>query len=166
MTSDKQELTAERLREVLAYDPATGVFTQKVRTSIRVKVGAVAGSLHRRGYIHITIDGRRHFAHRLAWLYVTGEWPPDQIDHRNGIRDDNRVDNLRLANKALNMQNMREACADNKTGFLGVSPRRGKFRSTITVNGKQKHIGTFPTPEEAHAAYLKAKRQLHPFGTL
>ena len=166
MTDSKQELTAERLRELLDYDPATGVFTRKVRTTNRIKVGDVAGYLRNDGYIRIKIDGRMHLAHRLAWLYVKGESPPDQIDHRNGIKTDNRIANLRLATHIENMHNRRKPHADNKTGFLGVSPSYGMFQARIGVNGKIKHIGTFPTPEEAHAAYVQAKRQLHPFGTL
>ena len=90
MTSEKS-LTAERLREVLDYDPDTGVFTRKVRTASSVKVGDVAGSLNGKGYIRIRVDGRLYFAHRLAWLYVHGEWPVDQVDHINGIKNDNRI---------------------------------------------------------------------------
>lgn len=160
-----KELTAERLREVLDYDPDTGVFTRKVRTG-NVKIGDVAGSFNGKGYIRIGIDGRLHRAHRLAWLYVTGEWPKDQIDHINGDRGDNRLANLREVNNAENQHNLRKARADNTTGFLGVSPRYGKFRAYIMVDGKNKHLGCFPTPEAAHAAYLEAKRGLHPFGTL
>ena len=111
MTDSKQELTAERLREVLAYDPDTGVFTWKARTSpfSRVNVGDVAGNLRRDGYIEICVDGRKHQSHRLAWLYVYGEWPADQIDHINGIRTDNRIANLREANNAENHHNLRKA---------------------------------------------------------
>ena len=119
------DLTAERLREVLDYGPDTGVFTWKIRTNSRVKVGDVAGALRPDGYIQISIDGRLHRAHRLAWLYVTGESPPDQIDHINGVRDDNRIANLRLATSAENKQNLRRAKSRNKTGFLGVcTPRK------------------------------------------
>lgn len=161
-----KELTAERLRELLDYDPDTGVFTRKVRTANNVQVGDVAGALRHNGYIQISIDGRLHLAHRLAWLYVTGESPPSEIDHINGVKNDNRIANLRLATSAENKHNQRKPHADNTTGFLGVTHRRGKFMAQIMVDGKKKFIGDFKNPEEAHAAYLKAKRQFHPFGTI
>ena len=163
-----KDITAERLREVLDYDPATGVFTWKARTSpfSRVNVGDVAGGLKTKGYIRIKLDGRELLAHRLAWLYVNGEWPADQIDHISGIRTDNRIVNLRLATNAENQHNQRKPQADNTTGFLGVSPEYGKFKARIVVDGKNKHLGMFHTPEEAHAAYVDAKRKLHKFGTL
>lgn len=161
-----KELTADRLREILAYDPETGVFTWKVRTANCVRVGDVAGSFDDKGYIKIKIDGRMHKAHRLAWLYVHGVWPKSGIDHVNSVRDDNRSANLREATQAENMQNERVSRSNNKTGFLGVAPSYGKFQAQIWVGGKKMHIGTFDTPEEAHAAYLAAKREFHPFGTI
>lgn len=165
MTTEKS-LTAERLREVLDYDPATGLFTRKVRTARNVQVGDVAGSLNGKGYICIRVDGRSHKAHRLAWLYVHGVWPQSGIDHINGIKDDNHIINLREATHSDNQQNLRKPHADNKIGLLGVSRSQGKFKAQIKVYGKVRTIGRFHTPEAAHAAYLKAKRQLHPFGTL
>ena len=161
-----KELTVERLREVLDYCPDTGVFTWKIRTNSRVKVGDVAGCLDKDGYLRIQIDSRLHFTHRLAWFYVTGEWPPDQIDHINGIRDDNRIANLRAATRSENGQNRRKPQANNTTGYLGVTRHRGKFLAKIRLDGKRKHLGLFNTPEEAHAAYLKVKREIHPFGTI
>ena len=160
------DLTAERLREVLDYDQETGVFTWKIRTHSRVKAGDVAGALRPDGYIQISIDGCLHRAHRLAWLYVTGESPPSEIDHINCVKNDNRISNLRLATRSENLQNQLRAKSNNNTGFLGVSPNLWKFKAEIQVDGKRRYIGTFPTPEEAHAAYLKAKRQLHPYGTI
>ena len=160
------DLTAERLREVLDYCPDTGVFTWKIRSNRRVKVGDVAGALRHNGYIQIGIDGCLHRAHRLAWLYVTGESPPSEIDHINCVKNDNRIANLRLATSAENKQNQSKAQKRNKAGFLGVSPHEGKFQAQIKVDGKKMHIGRFNTPEEAHAAYLEAKRRLHPFGTI
>lgn len=161
-----RDLTAGRLRELLDYDPDTGVFTWKISRRGRVKAGDVAGALRHDGYIQIGIDGRLHQAHRLAWLYVTGESPPSEIDHISCVRTDNRIANLRLATRSENQQNQSKAQKRNKTGFLGVSPHQGKFQAQIKVDGKVRTIGRFPTPEAAHAAYLEAKRQLHPFGTL
>ena len=165
MTERKQELTAERLRELLAYDQDTGVFTWKVNVS-NVKAGGVAGGHNTKGYTHIKIDGRKHSAHRLVWLYAHGEWPPAEVDHINGIKADNRIVNLREATRSENAHNLRKSHADSKTGFLGVAPSYGKFKAHIMVDGKKKHLGYFPTPEEAHAAYLAAKRQLHSHNTL
>ena len=166
MTTSEKSLTAERLRGIMDYDPEIGVFTRKVRTANCVRVGDVAGSFTSKGYIRIKIDGRLYFAHRLAWLYVHGEWPVDQVDHINGIKNDNRIVNLREGNNAENQHNQRKPQANNKTGLLGVAPSYGKFVAQITVDRKYRHLGTFPTPEEAHAAYLAAKRQLHSHNTL
>lgn len=160
------DLTVERLRELLDYDPDTGLFTWRVRTRNSVKFGDVAGCFSSTGYWQIQIDGRKHRAHRLAWLYVTGEWPTSDLDHINGIRDDNRIANLRAATRSENGQNQREPQSHNKVGYLGVHSHQGKFRAIIILDGKKKHIGCFPTPEAAHAAYLEAKRRLHPFGTI
>ncbi|MCK9994454.1 MAG: hypothetical protein Dbin4_02974, partial [Alphaproteobacteria bacterium] len=99
------ELTQSRLKELLHYDPDTGVFTRRVQTSSNARVGDVAGCLHPEGYRHIQIDGKRYAAHRLAWLYMTGEWPTNQLDHLNGVRDDNRWGNLREATHGQNQQN-------------------------------------------------------------
>jgi HNH endonuclease/AP2 domain len=158
-------LTAERLREVLNYDPETGIFTWKLRTSWRVRVGDFAGSQFGKRR-QIGVDGVDHYVHRLAWLYVYGVWPASGIDHMNGDPSDNRICNLREATQAQNMQNLRKADKDSKTGFLGVSEDKKKFTARIMANGKKYHLGNFSTPEEAHAAYVQAKRRLHEFNTL
>lgn len=159
-------ITSDRLRDLLNYDRGTGVLTWRVRRGGCVNAEDVAGRIHHTGYIAVCVDGRMYLAHRLAWLYVTGEWPVDQVEHRNGIRSDNRWDNLRAATNAENGQNRQGAHVNNKSGMLGVSPSRGLWRATINVDGKQKYLGRFSTPEDAHAAYLKAKSVLHPFQTL
>lgn len=164
---DQPIITAARLREVLHYNPITGVFTWRVRTSTCVQVGDVAGGSGSGGYIDIRIDGRKHGAHRLAWLYMTGELPEHEIDHENTCRSDNRWDNLRDATHAQNMQNLRKAPSHNTSGFLGVSEdRRGLWRAQIMVGGRNKSLGYHQTQELAHAAYLEAKARLHPFQTL
>jgi len=161
-------LTAERLRELLHYDPETGVFIWLVSTNGRIRVGDVAGHLTAAGYRRIKIDGRCYFSQRLAWLYVHGVFPFNQSDHRNGQRDDNRLCNLRDVDHSGNMQNRRRAHLQNKSGFLGVSldKQRGKWTAIIQANGKKRNLGRFTSPELAHAAYLKAKRELHPMGTI
>ena len=161
-----KELTAERLRELLDYCPDTGVFTRKIRTSNRVKVGDVAGFLRHDGYIGICVHRGWFLAHRLAWLHVHGEWPAKFLDHINGDRSDNRITNLRKATNAENKQNSLRPHVDNKTGYLGVCHDKEKFKAQICINGRIRYIGCFPTPEAAHAAYLEAKRRLHPFGTI
>ena len=161
-------LTQDRLQELLNYDPDSGLFTWLKSISRRVKAGEVAGGLSTGGYIRIRIDGKKYKAHRLAWLYTLGNWPSDYIDHINGIRNDNRIVNLREATNAENKQNQRVANVNNKTGLLGVSFHRksGKFIARITVNGIRIGIGNFDNAEEAHQAYLRKKQELHPFQTL
>ena len=155
-----RELTAERLREVLQYDPETGVFTRLVDRGGR-KVGVVAGSVTGHGYTSIQIAGVRYLAHRLAFLWMTGEWPIDDVDHINGVAGDNRWSNLRPATRAENMQNQRRAQSNNKLGLLGVCRDGNRFSARIKVDGQRIHLGLFATPEQAHAAYLDAKRRLH-----
>lgn len=154
------QLTAERLSEVLAYDQSNGAFTWLVKVSGR-RVGDKAGGIDEHGYIRIVVDGLRYKAHRLAWLYVNGDWPGGDIDHINGDRSDNRISNLRDIPHAANTQNRRKAHKNNGTGLLGAHRDRNSFKSSIHSDGKQIFLGMFDTAEEAHQAYLKAKRRLH-----
>jgi hypothetical protein len=160
------ELTAQRLRELLHYDPETGLFTRLVVTCNKVKIGDVAGTLHYTGYFNIRVLGVIHQAHRLAWLHAHGNWPAGDIDHLNGIRTDNRLCNLRDVVRRVNTENQRKAKRRNIVGLLGVSPWRNRFMAQIQVRGKKRYLGMFDTPEEAHAAYLKAKREHHEGNTL
>lgn len=164
----KTALTVALLRELFDYDAETGLFKRKVSTTNRVKVGDVAGAKNQKGYINIMVCARLHPAHRLAWLYVHGVWPQGQIDHINGIRDDNRIGNLREATNAQNMQNQRRAHRNSQTGALGGHPHKenGNYVAQIRVDGKVRHIGSYRTAEEAHYAYLQAKRRLHPNGEI
>jgi hypothetical protein len=159
-------LTPDRLREVLKYHKTTGNFVWRVRTSNRVRVGEVAGTLHDEGYIKITVDGAQYLAHRLAHLYVLGRWPEADVDHRNTDRADNRWRNIRPATRAENMQNLRKAHADSQTGILGVTPADGRFSARISSNGVTVRLGRYDTPKQAGRAYVHAKRKLHTFGTL
>jgi hypothetical protein len=148
-------LTQERLKELLDYDPETGVFTWLASTTNRISVGDVAGSVDRLGYRRIALDRRDYKAHRLAWLYMTGEWPTSDLDHINCDKDDNRIANLRLATEAQNGANRRKN-SNNTSGYKGVSSSRGRWRAEIRVNGRARRLGHFTDPAAAHAAYVAA----------
>jgi hypothetical protein len=151
------DVTAEYVRELFHYDPATGVFTWKKPKSNRTKVGSVAGSPNNLGYVYLTIDWVKYRAHRVAWLYVYGSWPDQEIDHINGLRSDNRIANLRQSDRSLNMLNTAGKKKPNMAGLYGVRPSGGKFTSGIVKDGKYNHLGTFDTAREASSAYENAK---------
>ncbi len=156
-------LSANYLREILNYDPETGIFTWKVcRGSSRA--GNVAGSKGGDGYTQISINGKSYKAHRVAWLYVTGEWPEYQVDHRNGVKHDNKWNNLREATQAQNGQNQKLR-RTNVSGYLGVCwcAKYSKWQAQIMVNKRNRFLGIFDDPAEAHNAYLAAKAELHEF---
>jgi hypothetical protein len=159
------ELTQERLKELLSYDPATGEF-RCIEARGNLKSGSVAGCVwaNRAGhqYRHIKINRRAYGAHRLAWLYVHGRWPPAHIDHVDGNGLNNSIANLREATHAENQHN-RGAKANNTSGFKGVcwAKRSGKWVATITVGRRQRHLGFFDDPAEAHAAYCAAAGEMH-----
>ena len=159
-TTPANELTAEKLRMLLHYEPATGIFTRKVRTSTRVKVGDVAGCLNSGdGYLQIRLQSQRYKSHRLAWLYVYGVWPEDQIDHINRIRTDNRISNLREVSHKQNHQN-RSKSSHNTSGHSGVSwyKQKSRWRAQITHNQKDIHLGLFTNLEDAIAARKAAEK--------
>jgi HNH endonuclease len=159
-------LPVERLRELLSYDPATGHFVWLVSTSRRVRVGSRAGYRQPDGQRIIRIDTDPYVAHRLAWLYMTGEWPRSLIDHENMDRDDNRWSNLRQATKSLNGAN-KGPPSNNTSGFKGVVRVKGYYvreradawKAEITVNMRHRHIGYFRTPELAAAVYAEAAKR-------
>jgi len=164
------KLTQSRLKELLHYDPQTGQFTWIKNHGKSIRAGTPADNRHpTHGYIRVRVDDVLYAAHRLAWFYMKGEWPRGEIDHRNGIRDDNRWKNLRDGSHGQNQQNRRRTNKNNLSGgLLGVTRPKNciRFQAKIVVDGKERYIGSFPTPEEAHAAYLKAKRELHPGCTI
>lgn len=154
-------LTAERLRTVLSYDHETGIFLWKVALSRCIKVGAVAGARHVEGYLVIWVDGRSYKAHRLAWLYVHGEWPP-RLDHEDGVKNNNRLANLRVATYSQNSANTGRY-RNNTSGFKGVHFLEGKWAAQIRKEGKKHYLGRYETPQAAHDVYCKAAEAM--FGT-
>ena len=155
----RQEITAEYLRSILNYDPETGIFTRKVRTSNSVKVGDVAGCSNGCGYLQIRLHNRLHLAHRLAWLYVYGEWPKGQIDHINRNRSDNRISNLREVSHKQNGQNAGKY-SHNTSGHTGVSwyKHTSRWQAQIMHNYKLIHLGRFTDIGEAIAARKAAEK--------
>lgn len=154
-------LTYDRLREVLNYNADTGVFTWRIKLSRKVVVGREAGGLKPTGYMTVRVDTRSYYAHRLAWFYVYGSWPPDEIDHINGSRADNRIGNLRTATRKQNMEN--RTPAPGTSGYRGVCwlDANQKWRASITHNRKNHYLGLFDTAEEASAAYKEAAAIYH-----
>jgi hypothetical protein len=145
-------LTINRLHELLSYDPATGNFMWKVGRQGTNK-GQPAGGLDNRGYRFIRIDGRRYYAHRLVLFYESGEWPPEQVDHINGAKGDNRRSNLRLATPSQQSANSKLA-VNNTSGAKGVvwSKRRRKWQVQV-INFGTKHLGYYTNFDDARAAY-------------
>jgi hypothetical protein len=155
------DLTPEYLRQVLAYDPKTGVFTW-LRNYQKSRIGQPVGRTDHNGYTKIVLDGVAFAGHRLAWMYVKGRFPRGEIDHRNGIRTDNRIKNLRDTTRVVNRQNQRRPNVGNRSGYLGVSlMRNGRFQAKIHAGGLTRHLGTFATAIEAHLVYVEAKRIYH-----
>lgn len=153
-------MNAELVREILDYDPLTGVFRWRV-PMVQHRADGVAGHPMRDRW-RISYKSREYEAHRLAWLYMHGEWPKQFIDHIDGNALNNRIANLRDVSRQINVQNRRSADKDSLTGVLGATARGRRFRSQIAVNNKNISLGTFDTALEAHRAYLKAKQELHP----
>ena len=150
-------LTQARLKQLLEYDPETGDFWWKEGR----QKGQYAGSHTGKGYLQIQLEGRKYFAHVLAWFYVIGQCSECQIDHINGIRDDNRWKNLREATGNQNQHNSKLR-SDNTSGYKGVTWRkyRNKYRARIKFYGKNLLLGYFSSPEDAARAYDAKAREL------
>ena len=151
-------LTQERLKELLSYDPETGVFRWLTHSG-RATSGDKAGSLSK-GYLYISVDKQKYLAHRLAWLYINGSWPTKDIDHRDTDSSNNRFFNLREATKPENLRNV-GLRSHNASGFKGVhfNKAAGKFQAGARLNGKYNYLGCFTTAElasEAYQAFAKA----------
>ena len=158
----KIPLTLKRLKEALSYDPVTGLFTWRIQCAHRNTVGDVAGSSQGNGYISIGIDNNTTLAHRLAWFYVKGKWPPGLIDHRDLCRSNNKWSNLRPATHGQNNRN-RPARRHSSTGLKGVTfvKRSGKYHARIMHNKRLEILGDFGSAIMAAEAYRLAAERLH-----
>ena len=152
-------VTHKRLKELLNYDPDTGVFTRKLYVRGH-KVGEVVG-FDWNGYRGIKLDGKGYQAHRLAWLYVYGEHPKHEVDHINCNKMDNRIANLRDIPKNKNRENQIAPYKNNKLGVQGVSMHRGKYKAQIQIAGVVTYLGVHETLEAAKQAYIDAKKKYH-----
>lgn len=146
------------LMQALDYDPGTGIFRWKVRPSNSIQPGSIAGGVNNEGYHRIGYKGRLYLSHRLAWLFMTGEWPT-LIDHRDLNRLNNAFCNLRQATFSENNVNKKPAGRWGK-GVTFV-PRSGKFRAQIRFAGRRYELGYFTSQQDACAAYDTAARRLH-----
>ena len=163
----KPRITQARLMEVLVYEPDTGNFFWRVNRG-KVRAGTRAATSAGDGYLSTAIDYTDYRHHILAWIYVYGEYPEQQIDHVDGNRSNNAIRNLRLASQSENNQNQRRPRGTNRHGMLGVHFRKDtkKWSAHIGVNGVQHSLGCFSTPEAASAAYIQAKKKYHPYQTI
>ena len=156
------ELTCDYLKSVLNYNPDSGVFTRKKRTSNSVAIGDVAGGVNSIGYVTISLLNKRFSAHRLAWMYMNGSMPNGEIDHINRVRDDNRICNLR---DVTSKQNSRNTGLSNRntSGYKGVSydKKRELWTATMSINGKSTYLGASTSPEGAAEKYSNKEIELY-----
>ena len=152
-------ITQDKLKSLLNYDKNSGEFTW-INSRYKSKNGTVAGCINKFGYIQITVDGKTYKAHRLAWLYVTGKWPDEYIDHINQIRNDNRFINIRECNQSQNQMNT-GLSSKNTSGFKGVNwhKRTNTWMARAYLNGQQIILGHFLDKKEASNVYLEFVRE-------
>jgi hypothetical protein len=156
-----KEVTVDEILSILDYDKDLAVFYWKKYRSSSARKGQLAG-YDCLGYSIIKIKQVRYQAHRLVWLIETGKWPEYEIDHIDGNKLNNHISNLRDVPVNVNRQNIKRACSSSSTGLLGVFPYcSGRYLSKITVGNKTHRVGVYDTAEEAHQAYVAAKRIHH-----
>lgn len=168
---NKNVITQDELKKILFYNEQTGEFIWLVDVSAKTKAGSVAGRIDTKGYISIRIFNKHYLAHRLAWLYEYGKFPNLDLDHKNGIKTDNRIENLRECTHAENKQNLNKPMSTNKLGVLGVSIEKRKrknktserFLAQIMLDGKQIKLGRFKTIDEAKKAREMAEKKYFTF---
>ena len=152
-------ITQTELRAVLRYDPGTGLFTRRIDRGRRWKAGEDAGSSMASGYIAVSVCGKSYGAHRLAWLYVHGVFPSQDIDHLDGNRANNRISNLRDVSPVVNGQNLHRCHQRSRSGVLGVCwfPITARWRAYIRAEGRTRTLGYFREKSDAVAARLAAE---------
>ncbi|CAI1840075.1 Uncharacterised protein [Serratia grimesii] len=160
-------ISAERVRELFHYDQDTGVFTRRVRTALRTKVGDIVGSKDTYGYLQVKISEKMYLLHRLAWLYVYGSMPKATIDHIDRCKTNNSISNLRDVSRCINMRNT-PTPRNNESGYKGVHYRKdsGNFYAFLTVNRKRIHLGCYNTLESANSACELARYMADKYGSL
>lgn len=174
MTETATPPTPQWLAARITYDIETGLLTwrerpvedfERVQDWLRWNgrhAGKTTGCLDKgNGYLRTHIAGRNYFTHRIAWAIFYGRWPDLFIDHLNGIKSDNRLSNLREVSHIVNLQNQHGPQKHNTSGYLGVSRDGKRWRANIRLDRVKRYLGSFDTPEQAHEAYLAAKRALH-----
>jgi len=157
MLIPRPKVTIERLKEVMRYEPETGRLEWKVRISCH-NPGEHAGCVKMDGYVYVNLDKNRMFGHRMAWALYYGRWPEHQLDHINGVRSDNRIENLREVTGSVNQHNRRDMIRKNGS-LKGTSFRKkiGLWKAEIIIDGKRFHLGMFPSEKAAHEMYVEAK---------
>lgn len=149
------------LAQRLVYDPFTGVLRWRTSNGRRAIAGKETGCRRPNGYVFVTLDGHDYAAHRIAWALFYGEDPLDELDHENLDRSDNRIGNLRKGKSWQQHCYNRKVRADSSSGIKGVYAVRGRWRATITENGKRRHLGYFDNKEDAADAYRVVAIRLH-----
>jgi len=154
------DITQALLHEMLDYNKDSGVFVWKVRSAQKIRVGDIAGTVNAKGYVGIKLFGKRYLAHRLAWMYINGEFPDSFIDHANTVRTDNRIDNLRLSTHQENKRNGK-LYKNNTSGFRGVAFKQNAWVGSLEVGDRRVYVGRFKTAAEASAAVEKQAEKIH-----
>lgn len=152
-------ITQSKLKTELNYNPDTGIFI-RIKAKPKVKIGDIAGFLNKKMYVALRLNGKTYMAHRLAWLYMTGSWPENQIDHINGIRDDNRIINLRQATQSENLRNTKIR-KDNAAKIKGINIHKGRWIARCQIENKRVNLGSFDTKQQAKKAYDDYAKENH-----
>lgn len=158
-----ETISHKRLKQIVKYNKATGLFYRLECFQRPDVIGIASGWHNGNGYLRIAIDGKRYYAHRLAWFYVTGKWPKHEIDHINGKRNDNRWVNIRSATRLMNAQNIKRANSHSRTKVRGVSWSKDKKRFVARIKFPDRYafLGYFKDIDSARDAYIYAKRAHH-----